>query len=139
MSHQWWGSDVSAASLNDAWIPNGMARYSEAMYIEHVAGKSGLTEVIKDISAGALAYDTIPLSSLNRLDPFSPEFQSLTLDKGAMVFHMLRWQLGDDVFKKTLRTFLEKYAEKPVKTSDFQNTAEAVSNVNLEPFFCAVD
>jgi tetratricopeptide (TPR) repeat protein len=135
ISHQWWGSDISAASLNDAWIPNGMARYSEAMYIDHVAGKSGLTEVVKDISAGALAYDTIPLSSLNRLDPFSPEFQSLTLDKGAMVFHMLRWELGDELFKKTLRTFLDKYAGQPVRTSEFQSTAESVSNTNLEPFF----
>jgi tetratricopeptide (TPR) repeat protein len=135
MSHQWWGSDVSALTLNDAWIPNGMARYSEAMYIEHTAGKSGLSDVIKDISAGALAYDTIPLSSAGRLDPFSPAFQSLTLDKGAMVFHMLRWELGDDIFKQTLQQFLKQYANQPVKTSQFQKTAEAVSKINLEPFF----
>ncbi len=135
ISHQWWGSDVSPYSLNDSWIPNGMARYSEAMYIEHVAGKAGLSDVIKDISAGALAYDTIPLSSVGRLDPFSPDFQSLTLDKGAMVFHMLRWEMGDDLFKKTLQAFLKQYAEKPVKTSELQATAEAVSKLNLEPFF----
>ena len=135
MSHQWWGSDVSAATLNDAWIPNGMARYSEAMYIEHIAGRSGLTDVIKDISAGALAYDTIPLSSAGRLDPFSPAFQSLTLDKGAMVFHMLRWELGDEIFKDTLREFLKEHANGSVKTSEFQKTAEAVSKTNLEPFF----
>ncbi len=52
-------------TLNDSWIPNGMSRYAEAMYIEHVAGKSGLSEIIRDISAGALAYDTIPLSSVS--------------------------------------------------------------------------
>lgn len=135
MSHQWWGSDVSAATLNDAWIPNGMSSYAEAMYIEHVAGKSGLSDVIKDISAGALAYDTIPLSSAGRLDPFSPAFQSLTLYKGAMVFHMLRWELGDELFKQTLREFLKEHTNSSVKTSEFQKTAEAVSKVNLEPFF----
>jgi hypothetical protein len=135
VSHQWWGADVSPATANDAWITNGMARYSEAMYIEHVAGKSGLSDVMKDISAGALAYDTIPLSTVARLDPFSPDFQSLTLDKGAMVFHMLRWELGDNLFKKTLRATLTQFAEKPIKTSEFEKIAEDTSRLNLEPFF----
>jgi aminopeptidase N len=135
IAHQWWGSDVSPLTLNDSWIPNGMSRYAEAMYIEHVAGKSGLQEIIRDISAGALAYDTIPLSSVSRLDPFSPEFQSLTLDKGAMVFHMLRWVMGDEGFKTMLRTFLKEHADQAVRTSQLQKTAEAVSKVNLEPFF----
>ena len=47
----------------------------------------------RDVQAGALAYDTEPLTTMARLDPFSPQFQSMTLEKGAMVFHMLR--LGD--------------------------------------------
>jgi len=134
IAHQWWGADVSAQTLNDAWIPNGMSRYAEAMYIEHVAGKAGLQETVENMSAGALAYDTIPLGSVGRLDPFSPQFQSLTLDKGAMVFHMLRWEMGDDLFRQTLRTFLADYAGKPVKTSQFEKTAEQTSKLNLEPF-----
>ncbi len=32
VAHQWWGSQVSPATLNDAWITNGMCRYSELMY-----------------------------------------------------------------------------------------------------------
>ena len=135
MSHQWWGGDVSPATANDAWITNGMARYSEAMYIEHVAGKTGLNDVIKDISAGALAYDTIPLSSVGRLDPFSPDYQSLTLEKGAMVMHMLRWEVGDDLFKKILRTTLTRFSGAAIKTADFEKVAEDVSQLNLEPFF----
>jgi aminopeptidase N len=135
IAHQWWGSDVSPLTLNDSWIPNGMSRYAEAMYIEHVAGKSGLAEIIRDISAGALAYDTIPLSSVSRLDPFSPDFQSLTLDKGAMVFHMLRWVMGDEGFKTMLREFLKLHADSAVKTSQLEKSAETVSKLNLEPFF----
>ena len=46
------------------------------------------------MSVGALAYDTVPLSSASKLDPFSTEFQSLATDKGAMILHMLRWVLG---------------------------------------------
>ena len=32
IAHQWWGSEVSPRTLNDAWITNGMARYGELMY-----------------------------------------------------------------------------------------------------------
>ena len=68
------------------------------MYVERVSGQTALQAAVIDISAGALAYDTIPLTSAGRLDPFSPQFQSMTLEKGAMVFHMLRWEIGDDNF-----------------------------------------
>jgi aminopeptidase N len=94
IAHQWWGSEVSPRTLNDAWITNGMSRYGELMYLEDESGKSAMQTAMQDVSAGALAYDTIPLSSAGRLSPFSPEFQSMTLEKGAMVFHMLRWEIG---------------------------------------------
>ncbi len=103
LAHQWWGSEVSPATLNDAWITNGMSRYGELMYLEDAAGKTAFQNAISDVSAGALAYDTEPLTTLGRLDPFSPQFQSMTLEKGAMVFHMLRWEMGDDTFQKFLR------------------------------------
>ena len=61
----------------------------------------GLQEAIKDMSVGALAYDTVPLSSSGKLDLYSPEFQSLVTDKGAMILHMLRWVVGDDKFDQT--------------------------------------
>src|SRR5580704_7000150 len=103
MAHQWWGCTVTPFTLNDAWITNGMSRYGELMYVERVSGQTALQAAVIDISAGALAYDTIPLTSAGRLDPFSPQFQSMTLEKGAMVFHMLRWEIGEDNFSKTLR------------------------------------
>lgn len=135
MARQWWGNQVSPMSLNDGWITNGMARYAELMYVEDQSGKAALSSAVLDISAGALAYDTIPLSSAGRLSPFSPEYQSMTLDKGGMVWHMLRWQIGDDAFKKTLLGILSQYADKGVRTSDVQKVAEAQSQQQLTPFF----
>ena len=135
IAHQWWGSEVSPATLNDAWITNGMARYGELMYLEDAAGRSALDTAILDVSAGALAYDTIPLSSAGRLSAFSPEFQSMTLEKGAVVFHMLRWEVGDDSFVKILRASLSQFTDKGIKTSDFEKIAEAQSQQQLTPFF----
>ncbi len=137
LARQWFGSQISPASLNDAWITNGMSRYAELMYVEDASGKQAFQNAVGDVSAGALAYDTEPLSTLGRLDPFSPQFQSETLEKGAMIFHMLRWEMGDDAFQKFLRTVLTTYTDKPIKTRDLEDVAlNSGSNMaDLGPFF----
>jgi TolA-binding protein len=135
MAHQWWGSEVSPATLSDTWITNGMARYGELLYLEDQAGQVALQRAVLDVSAGALAYDTIPLSHAGRLDPFTPQFQSMTLEKGAMVFHMLRWMVGDDSFLKILHATLTQYADKSISTEDFEKLAESQSQQQLTAFF----
>lgn len=135
IAHQWWGSAVSPATLNDAWIINGMARYGELMYLEDDAGHSALETALPDIAASALAYDTIPLASVGTLAAYSPQFQSMTLDKGALVFHMLRWEVGDDSFVKILRAVMTQYKDKGIRTSEFIRLAEEQSQQQLTPFF----
>ncbi|MGO8756837.1 MAG: M1 family aminopeptidase [Terracidiphilus sp.] len=135
IAHQWWGCEVSPKTLNDAWITNGMSRYGELMYVEEESGKSALKNALEDVAAGALAYDTIPLSSAGRQDPFSPQFQSMTLEKGAMIFHMLRWEVGDKAFGEILKGALSQFTDQPIRTGDFEKVAEAQSQKQLTPFF----
>jgi aminopeptidase N len=135
IAHQWWGVSVSPASKDDWWISDGFSRYSEAMYVENAAGAAGLEEAVKDMSVGALAYDTVPLSSASKLDTFSTEFQSLTTDKGGMILHMLRWVLGEDKYNKTLREFASEYAGKSATTDDFRAIAEKYYGDQLTWFF----
>jgi aminopeptidase N len=135
IAHQWWGVSVSPATKDDWWISDGFARYSEAMYVENAAGAAGLEEAVKDMSVGALAYDTVPLSSSNKLDTFSTEFQSLTNDKGAMILHMLRWVLGEDKYNKTMREFAGQFAGKSATTDDFRAIAEKNYGDQLTWFF----
>ena len=135
IAHQWWGSEVSPRTLNDAWITNGMARYGELMYLQEESGRGALLTALEDIEAGALAYDTIPLSTSGRLQPTSPEFQSMTLEKGALVFHMLRGEIGDKAFLATLKGTLSQYADKPLRSEDIEKVAEAQSQQELTPFF----
>ena len=135
IAHQWWGSEVSPKTLNDAWIFNGMSRYGELMYLEDESGRSAMHTALQDVSASALAYDTIPLSSVSRMAPFSPEFQSMTFDKGAMIFHMLRWEVGDKAFLSILKGALSQYTDAPMRTSDFEKVAEEQSQQQLIAFF----
>ncbi len=135
IARQWWGCKVSPRTLNDAWITNGMARYSELMYVEDQNGKDALKTALQDVAAGALAYDTIPLSSVSRLNPFSPEFQSMTMEKGAMIFHMLRWEIGDQAFLVTLKDALSQFTDSSMRAVDLQKLAEAESQQELTAFF----
>ncbi|HEV3207983.1 MAG TPA: M1 family aminopeptidase [Terriglobales bacterium] len=135
IARQWWGVSVSPASRDDWWLSDGFARYSEARYVEQAAGPAGLEETVKDMSVGALAYDTVPLSSAGKLDLFSPEFQSLVTDKGAMILHMLRWVLGDQKYDQTMRTFAAKYAGKSATLDDFRAMAEKYYGDQLTWFF----
>jgi hypothetical protein len=135
IARQWWGSEVSPRSLDDAWITNGMDRYSELMAVENQSGASAFKAAIDKTAAGALAHDTIPLSSAGRLNPLSPEFQAMTFDKGAMVFHMLRWEVGDKAFLATLKAALRQYSGGSVGTADFEKLAESVSGQSLTAFF----
>jgi hypothetical protein len=135
IAHQWWGVSVSPETKDDWWLSDGFSRYSEAMYVENAAGAAGLEEAVKDMSVGALAYDTVPLSSASKLDIYSAEFQSLATDKGAMILHMLRWVLGEEKYNKTMRDFAGEFAGKSASMDDFKTIAERNYGDQLTWFF----
>src|SRR4029079_8718836 len=62
-------------------------------------------------------------------------FDAHLYDKGGRVLHMLRKELGDDVFWSALKTYAERHARGSVETRDLVRAIEAVSGRNLERFF----
>ena len=135
IAHQWWGGTVSPATKADWWLVDGGARASEMRFVQNTVSQQAFEDATRDMAVGALAYDTAPLSSVDKLDPFSAQFQSLVTDKGGMVFHMLRWVLGDAAFDKTMREFLTKYSGKPASVSDLESVAEKNYSDKLTSFF----
>jgi hypothetical protein len=135
IAHQWWGGTVSPASKADWWLVDGGARASEMRFVQNTVSQQAFEDATRDMAVGALAYDTAPLSSVDKLDPFTAQFQSLVTDKGGMVFHMLRWVLGDAAFDKTMREFLTKYSGKPASVSDLESVAEKNYSDKLTSFF----
>jgi hypothetical protein len=135
IAHQWWGVTVSPASKDDWWLMDGGARQSEMRYVQSVAGEKAFEESTRDMAVGALAYDTVPLSSIGKLDTFSPDFQSLVTDKGGMIFHMLRWVIGDAVFDKSMKDFMFAFDRKSATVADLQAIAEKNYGEKLTAFF----
>ena len=135
VARQWWGTLVSPVTRNHMWIENGLARYSEIMYLEHVNGVSALDQEIHDTYVEALTVDQPPLIQSARLEDYSPEFWAATASKGAAVLNMLRFITGDENFNKILKALPERFAWKSVNTDQFRKLAEEFAGQSLQGFF----
>ena len=136
ISHLWWRCLVSAATPDDAFLDEGLAEYSKALYVQQSAGDAAFEDLMRDTAIGALTHEEVaPIAQAGQLHEFTPEYQSIVFDKGAMVFHMLRWLIGDDAFRKTLRDMVDQYAWKTITTDQFQHLAETESKQELTYFF----
>jgi len=134
VASQWWGIQVLPATPGDVWISDGLARYSEALYAEQNAGKEAGLRAVDEFAVGALMYeDAAPIAQAARLAPYSPDYRSVVLNKGAMLFHMLRAQMGDVAFKSALRDFYFQFAEKSARDEDFENIAERRAQAAAKP------
>jgi aminopeptidase N len=134
VASQWWGIQVTPATPGDVWISDGLARYSEALYAEQNAGKEAGLRAVDEFAVGALMYeDAAPIAQAARLAPYSPDYRSVVMNKGAMLFHMLRAQMGDVAFKAALRDFYFQFAEKSARIEDFEKIAERRAQAVVKP------
>lgn len=137
---QWWGNSVLPATAADAWVTDGLAAYGQAMYAEQADGVAGLHNTLQNFAVGALMYeDVAPVAQVQSLGVYSDQYRSIVVDKGAMVFHMLRTQLGDDNFESLLHDFYKQCAGKTASIDNFEQLANqhvpASGDVNLPSFF----
>ncbi len=118
---QWWGDRVLPATGADVWITDGLSRYAEAMYAEQSGGVAALNRALEDFAVGALMFeDATPISQADHIGAYSDPYLSIVADKGAMVFHMLRAQLGDDAFTALLREFYKQHEGKTASIESFE-------------------
>jgi tetratricopeptide (TPR) repeat protein len=125
VASQWWGNAVLPATPGDVWISDGLARYSEALYAEQNAGREAGLKAVDEFAVGALMYeDAAPIAQAARLAPYSGDYRSVVMNKGAMIFHMVRAQMGDTPFKSLLSDFYKKYAEGSASIDNFEAMAD---------------
>jgi len=134
VASQWWGIQVLPATPGDVWISDSLARYSEALYAEQNSGKEAGLRAVDEFAVGALMYeDAAPVAQAARLAPYSPDYRSVVQNKGAMLFHMLRAQMGDVAFKTALKEFYFNFAEKSARIEDFENIADKRARAAVKP------
>jgi len=139
LAHQWFGDKITCGSWKDIWLNEGFATYLSGLVVEHLDGfdafrswkGSNINNITSQSGGSVYLTDTDTLSS-------SRIFSSrLTYNKGAMVLHMLRHKLGDDVFFHALKNYLAdpELAYAYAKTPQLQAHLEAASGLKLTDFF----
>ncbi len=135
IARQWYGALFSPAHRNHIWITNGMARYAEILYLERLNGAQAVEPEIRDLYVDALTVTDAPVRQAARFEDYSPEFFAVTGSKGAAVYHMLRWVIGEEAFGKLLKSATDQFANRSITTDDLRKLAESLSGENLQGFF----
>lgn len=143
--HQWFGDLVTCKSWEHAWLNEGWASFGEALWEEHAAPPNRSRRAYQRSIAGFLARERAnrtpapmyPGLASNRYNTALEVFMrpNNIYSKGAIVLHMLRMRLGDDVFFRGVRLYLDRFKFREVETDDFRRVLEEVSGQSLERFF----
>jgi aminopeptidase N len=139
LAHQWFGNKVTCDTWNHIWLNEGFATYLSGIVEHHFDGEADFTNwkrgKVADVTSsrhGSVFVKDEKLDNVGRI--FSSR---LTYNKGAMVIHMLRQKLGDEVFFKAVRNYLndENLAYGYATTDDLQTHLEKASCEDLNEFF----
>lgn len=132
LSHMWFGDMITCANWHHAWMNEGFATYSEALWQEHTGGINAYHNYLNY----SPAYMGGTLYLQNDLDTFNI-FQEIVYTKGSWVLHMLRGVLGDSTFFDCLQTYARTpgFMYKNASTEDFRDLCENISGKDLTTFF----
>jgi aminopeptidase N len=136
LAHQWFGDLVTCKDWANIWLNEGFATFFETVWTESHYGKDqasyDLWKTERDWFATSSLYDK-PIVRRNFDE--SEEFDDNAYGKGGWVLYMLRHQLGDDAFWRSLKHYLEVNRGKNVVTPDLIKAIEETTHVNVDRFF----
>ena len=134
--HQWFGDMATEKSFAHVWLSEGFATYLTHVYIESKYGTDSLNaemDIDRDAVLGFVKNNPRPVVDSN--SNYMQLLNANSYQKGSWILHMLRRQLGDSVFRKSIRMYYATYAGKNADTKDLQKIFEKVSGKNLDQFF----
>lgn len=136
IAHQWFGNMATEKSFAHLWLSEGFATYFTTLYFENKYGKDTAISMLKEDRDEVIAFSEKSGKTVVDNDPdFMQLLNPNSYQKGGWILHMLRRQLGDSVFYKSIRTYYATYASKNADTKDLQKIVEKVSGKDLSVFF----
>ena len=137
MAHQWFGDLVTCKDWSHLWLNEGFATYYAHLFDGR---KFGRDELLYDLWLDAeqkilpQGEDTRPIVWKGYKDA-GEQFDYRAYPKGSWVLHMLRSHFGDDLFRRAVKTYLERHSLSTVTTDDLRQVFEEVSGQPLDRFF----
>lgn len=130
VAHQWWGNVVITGSYQDDWMMEALSSYSALLWLEKKKGTKAMESVLDGYRDHLIAKDEQgrttesagPIVWGSRLEssPIPDAWRSITYEKGAWIFHMLRRRMGDDRFMRMLAELRKRYEFKSITTEDLR-------------------
>ncbi len=146
VAHQWLGNLVTCHSWEHLWLNEGWAVFAELLWLEYATNPVERQAAIVDeliswrdhlASLGPLTAPDDPAMRTPYFDHPDDIFEQADDPylKGAYVLHMLRTELGKDLFRKVAIAWIDTHKHGSADTEDFRRVAERVSGRSLERFF----
>ncbi|MBD2202424.1 M1 family metallopeptidase [Calothrix sp. FACHB-1219] len=138
LAHQWFGDLLVIKHWSHAWIKEGMASYSEVMWTEKEYGSQEaayyrLLEARSYISEDRGRYRRPMVTHVYR--EAIELYDRHIYEKGSCVYHMIRAELGEELFWPAIHTFVQDNAHKTVETVDLLRAIEKATGRNLAFLF----
>ena len=136
LAHQWFGDLITCANWPNLWLNEGFATYSEALYLEATYGADAFrTHMESKLESALRAQGTLYVADTSTVQNLFNN--NRVYSKGAAVLHMLRHILGDSVFFRSVRSYVDdpRFRFGTATTEDLQGVFESVSGMSLDYFF----
>ena len=136
IAHQWFGNMATEKSFAHLWLSEGFATYFTILYFENKYGKDTATYMLEEDRNQVISFAKKSDKPVVDDDPdYMQLLNANSYQKGGWILHMLRRQLGDSAFHKSIKTYYATYAGKNADTKDLQKIVEKVSGKDLSVFF----
>ncbi len=141
LAHSWFGNMVTCRNWAELWLNEGFATFMEAAYREKAFGRDDYQAKIRRDAAQFLVDDTVNRKRHGLFNHRAGDVSSLfdnpatTYNKGGVVIHMLREQVGNENFWKGVNIYLTRHRFGSDETTDLRRAMEEVSGQDLKWFF----
>ena len=134
--HQWFGDYVTCKDWSHLWLNEGFATYYEDLYDGHKNGRDSMLYGLYRSARGVLSDRSTHKPIVDKTYSTAWEqFDYRAYSKGGWVLHMLRSELGEDLYRKCVKTFLERHALDSVVTEDLLSVIEELTGRSFDRFF----
>ena len=138
-AHMWFGDGVGSSSWSDSWLSEGFASYFGPILYTLVSETSLDDEMIVARNRWRRAkrahQKPIVYSEFESPEVFFGKYASNTYQKGAWVLHMLREEVGEELFFLSIKNYYLKHATQSVSTDDLIECFELICKRELRWFF----
>jgi aminopeptidase N len=139
MAHQWFGDLVTCDDWSDIWLNEGFATYYALLYDGHKNGHDsmlyGLYQDARRITVTQDDTNAIVRRTYGDPEDVFGRFNYLAYPKGSWVLHMLRSELGEELYRRCIKTYLERHQYGNVVTEDLRKVIEELSGRSYDQFF----